>query len=159
MRRSLAVAIVVALGLVAAAPAGAAGPTLRSLQAQITTLKKQVKTLKKQVKAEQNFALGSLVYNGCAWAATADALQNTWTTVDQRVPAPPAFGAQTAVNDYGACQSFRIVRARTQVPPNTAVFQALLDIFKQSSSAVSELGVNFPSQGGYLFGQLFVLPR
>jgi hypothetical protein len=161
MKRSLIVAIVVTLGVVAAAPAaGARGPTLRSLQLQITSLKKQVTTLKKQVKADRNFAIGSFVYSGCAWAVTADALQNTWTTVDQRVPAPPAFGAQTPVNDYTACQAVQIVRARTQVPPTTSVFQALLDIFKPSSSGpVREAGMNFTSEGGDLLRQLFVLPR
>jgi hypothetical protein len=160
MKRSLAVAVVVTLGVVAAAPAGARGPTLRSLQLQITSLKKQVTTLKKQVRADRNFAIGSFVYSGCAWAVTADALQNTWTTVDQRVPTPPAFGAQTAVNDYTACQAVQIVRARTQVPPTTSVFQALLDIFKPSSSGpVREAGMNFTSKGGDLLRQLFVLPR
>ena len=50
--KRLVLAAVVALMLVPAAPATAAkGPTLRSLQAQITTLKKQVKTLQKKVKA------------------------------------------------------------------------------------------------------------
>ncbi|HEY2939775.1 MAG TPA: hypothetical protein VGJ27_08185 [Gaiellaceae bacterium] len=162
MKRSLAVAIVVTLGLVAAAPAGARearGPTLRSLQTQITALQKQVKALKKQVKANDNFAVGAFVYSGCAWAVTADALQNTWTKLDQQF-GTTVFGAQTPVNDYTACQAVQIVRARTQVPPTTSVFQALLDIFKPSSSAaVREAGMNLASQGGDLLRKLFVLPR
>ena len=159
MRRSLALAAVLALGLVSAAPAGATGPTLRSLQAQITSLQKQVKTLQKQVKTDRNFALGSFVYSGCAWAVTADALQNTWTTLDQKFGAPPVFGPQTPLDDYATCQSFKIVRAQTQIPPTASVFQALLNIFKPKSAAARDLGVNLAREGRYLFGQLFVLPR
>lgn len=162
MKRSIAVAIVVMLTLVAAAPAGAGGargPTLRSLQTQITSLKKQVATLKKQVKADRNFAIGSFVYSGCAWAVTADALQNTWTKLDQQF-GTTVFGAQTPVNDYTACQAVQIVRARTQVPPTTSVFQALLDIFKPgSSAAIRDVGMDLAGQGRDLFGQLFVLSR
>jgi hypothetical protein len=155
-----AVAVVLALALVAAAPVGAAGtkgPTLRSLQAQIKSLQKQVKTLKKQASVDRNFALGSFVYSGCAWAVTADALQNTWTTVDTKLPA--TFGPQTPVNDYNACQGFQIVRAKTQSPPTASVLQAVLDIFKPGSAAARQMGVNLTRQGGYLFSQLFVLPR
>ena len=160
MKRSLPVAIVVTLVLVAGPPAaGAPGPTLRSLQTQITALQKQVKALKKQVKADRNFAIGSFVYNGCAWAVTADALQNTWTKLDQQF-GTTVFGAQTPVNDYTACQAVRITRARSQVPPTASVFQALLDIFKTGSSAVlREMGMDLAGQGGHLLRQLFVLPR
>jgi hypothetical protein len=160
MRRSLALAAVVALGLAAAGPAGAKGPTLRSLQAQITSLQKQVKALKKQVKTNNNFAVGAFVYSGCSWAVTTDALQNTWTKLDQQF-GTTVFGAQTPVNDYGACQAVQVVRARSQQPPNASVFQALLDIFKPAaaSAAVREVSVNLAGEGGYLFSQLFVLPR
>jgi len=157
MKRSLAIAIVVMLGFVAASPAaGARGPTLRSLQAQITTLKKQVKTLKKRVARSENLAIGAIVYDGCGLAVTADALQNTWTTLN-----PAVFGPQTPVNDYTTCQAFRVVRARTQVPPTTSVFQSLLDFaFKSSSSAFArEVAVNLASEGRDLLGQLLVLPR
>jgi hypothetical protein len=58
--KRLALAALLALVLVAAAPATAAGPTLRSLQAQITSLKKQVKKLQKQVKDNQTLAVAGL---------------------------------------------------------------------------------------------------
>jgi hypothetical protein len=156
MRRAIATAAVLAICLVVAAPAGAAGPTLRSLQTQITALKKQVKTLKKRETVDRNLAVGSFVYTACGLAVTADAFQNTWTTLN-----PGVFGPQTPVNDYTTCQAIPVVRARTQVPPNTAVFQALLDsVFKPSASAaLREMGVNLAGQVGYLFGQFFVLPR
>jgi hypothetical protein len=132
-RLVLAAVLVLALTLAAAAPATAARPTLRSLQAQITSLKKQVKTLQKQVKTNQNVALGAFAYSACNWAVTADALQGTWTALDARFVSethPALFGAQTPVNDFGLCQSFSIVRARNQNPPTVGVFQALLNIFK-----------------------------
>jgi hypothetical protein len=129
--KRLALAAVLALTLGTAAPAGAAkGPTLKSLQGQITSLQKQVKTLKKQVAQDRTFALGSFVYSGCAWAVTADALQNTWTALDARLGGTPLFGPQTPVNDYNTCQGVQIVRARTQNPPTASVLQAVLDIFK-----------------------------
>jgi hypothetical protein len=128
--KKFALAAVLALALVVAAPATAAGPTLRSLQAQITTLKKQVKTLQKRVKANENLTLGTLAYSGCSFAVTADAFQGTWTALDARLGAPPLFGTQTPVDDFGVCQAFSIVRAKNQNPPTVGVFQALLNIFK-----------------------------
>jgi hypothetical protein len=128
--KRLALAAILAVVLVPAAPATAAGPTLRSLQAQITTLKKQVKTLQKQVKADRNFSVASLAYSGCSFAVTADAFQGTWTALDARLGAPPLFGAQTPVDDFGVCQAFSIVRAKNQNPPTVGVFQALLNVFK-----------------------------
>jgi hypothetical protein len=128
--KRLLLAAVLALMLVPAAPATAAGPTLKSLQAQITTLKKQVKTLQKQVKTDRNFSLASLAYSGCSFAVTADAFQGTWTALDARLGAPPLFGVQTPVDDFGVCQAFSIVRAKNQNPPTVGVFQALLNVFK-----------------------------
>jgi hypothetical protein len=127
--KRLVLAAVLALMLVPAAPATAKGPTLRSLQAQITTLKKQVKTLQKRVKANETLSLGALAYSGCSFAVTADAFQGTWTALDTRL-APPLFGTQTPVDDFGLCQAFSIVRAKNQNPPTVGVFQALLNIFK-----------------------------
>jgi hypothetical protein len=128
--KKLVLAAVLALTLVAAAPATAAGPTLKSLQAQITTLKKQVKTLQKQVKQDRSFSLASLAYSGCSFAVTADAFQGTWTALDAKFGAPPLFGAQTPVDDFGVCQAFSIVRVKNQNPPTVGVFQALLNVFK-----------------------------
>ena len=159
MRRAFATVAALAICLMVAAPAGAAGPTLRSLQTQITALKKQVATLKKQVRNDRTFAIGAFVYSGCSWAVTADALQNTWTKLDAQF-GTTVFGAQTPVNDYTACQAVQIVRARSQQPPNTSVFQALLDIFKPgSSAAIRQVGMDLASKGGDLLRQLLVLPR
>jgi ABC-type transport system involved in cytochrome c biogenesis permease subunit len=131
--KRLALAAILAVMLVPVAPATAAAPTLKSLQAQITTLKKQVKALQKQVKADRNFSLASLAYSGCSFAVTADALQGSWTAIDARFVSEghaALFGAQTPVDDFGVCQAFQIVRAKNQNPPTAGVFQALLNVFK-----------------------------
>jgi hypothetical protein len=131
--KRLVLAAVLALMLVPAAPASATGPTLKSLQAQITTLKKQVKTLQKQVKTDRSFSLGAFAFSGCSWAVTADALQGTWTALDARFVSEghaALFGTQTPLDDLGICSGFQIVRAKNQNPPTVGVFQALLNIFK-----------------------------
>jgi hypothetical protein len=167
MRQVLAVAAVVAVALLVASPpagAGAAkGPTLRSLQTQLTALKKQVTTLKKRVVRDENVIDISLAYSVCSTAVTADTLQDTWTGLDSYFAAhslPAYFGAQTAVNDYQACSVFEIVRAHNQHPPTSNQHRALLDIFKPSNSAaLHQSFMNLARQRGYLFSQLFVLQR
>ena len=167
MRQVLALAAVVAVALlVASPPAGAGatkGPTLKSLQAQLTLLKKQVTTLKKRVARDENVIDISLAYSVCSTAVTADTLQDTWTGLDSYFAGrgmPAYFGAQTAVNDYQACSVFRVVRAHNQHPPTTNQHKALLDIFQGSRSAAVHQGfMNFTRQHGYLFSQLFVLLR
>ncbi|HUK94076.1 MAG TPA: hypothetical protein VLU96_03375 [Gaiellaceae bacterium] len=141
MRHVLAIAAL-AVGIsIAAAPAQASstkGPTLRSLQAQITTLRKQVKTLKKQVTSAQNAAYASLTYGACSTAVTADTFQDTYTGLDGYFSAhtlPGYFGLQAVVNDYGACQALQISRAHNQSPPSTSGLRALLDLFKPAPSS------------------------
>ena len=132
--RRVAPLIVAALALTLAAPAGAAkGPTLKSLQAQITVLQKKVKKLQAAQKVDRNIAVAGVVYTGCTAAATADALQGTWMTVDEYVTGTghaALFGTQTPVNDYQVCsQGFNITRQKNAVPPSVAVMQAVLDFF------------------------------
>jgi hypothetical protein len=156
-------AVTVLASVVAVMPAGAAqskkGPTLRSLQAQITTLKKQVTTLKKRESDAETFAAAALTYSACSTAVTADTFQDTYTGINPKLTSP-LFGPQAVVNDYGACGAFQIVRAHNQNPPTTSVLNALLQLFAPSGSAASQQHfMNFARQRGYLFGQLFVLPR
>ena len=68
MRKALAIAAVASLAIVPAAGAAGSkkGPTLRSLQAQITSLKKQVNTLKKRTTLAENIAIVALAYGGCS---------------------------------------------------------------------------------------------
>ena len=83
MKRLIASSVVAAVALVFAAPAQPAAPSNAKLARQIKTLQKQVKTLKKQVKETELVAAVSFVYAGCSNAVTADALQGTWTVIDE----------------------------------------------------------------------------
>ena len=155
MRQGLAIAATAAVVLLIAAPAGAGstkGPTLKSLQAQITSLQKQVKTLKKRVTTDENVMGLTLAYSVCSTAATSDVLQDTFAGLDGYFAShslPPYFGAQSPVNDYQSCQAFSVVRAHNQSPPNTNILRALLDIFKPRSFAS-------PGPAHDLFGQLYL---
>jgi hypothetical protein len=166
MRQVLAIATAASLGLViAVSPAGAGatkGPTLRSLQKQISVLQKQVKALKKRATNDEDGIVLSLAYTACSTAATADTFQDTWTGLDGYFAAhtlPAYFGAQTALNDYQACTVFKVVRAHNQHPPTTSVQRALLDLFKPGSAAAQQSFMNLSRQSGYSFRQLFVLQR
>ena len=128
MRRALAIAIVVLVAVAVAAPtASAITPTERRLIAQVKTLQKQVKTLQRQVRQAQAIGALGVVFSACNAAATADAFQSTWATLDAKIG--PTFGAQQPVNDYGMCTTLRIQRARP-VPATTAVFQNLLNLLR-----------------------------
>ena len=166
MRQVLVLATLATVALlVVAPPAGAAatkGPTLKSLQAQITSLQTQVKKLKKAVVADEKIQALTLAYAVCATAVTADTFQDTFTGLDgyfaSQLAKPAYFGAQSPVNDYQACPAFSIVRKHNQSPPNTNILRALLDIFKPRSFAAQQHAVYLPGQFRDLFGQLFVLP-
>ena len=83
-----------------------------------------MKTLKKQVAQARSIAVLSALYSGCATAATADALQGTWTTIDTHF-STSLFGAQTPVNDYDVCsKGLNITRAKNAA--TVSVLQALL---------------------------------
>jgi hypothetical protein len=161
MRKALAIAAVAAVASLAAVPAAGArstkGPTLRSLQAQITTLKKQVNALKKKVTLAQDIAIVSLAYGACSTAATADTFQDTYTGLEGHYTHPTAyFGTQTPVNDYGACSALEVVRAHNQNPPTTSVLAALLDLFKPTGASATSF-MSVPRSTGYVFSQLFVM--
>lgn len=125
-----------------AASASAATPTERKLTKQVTTLQRQVKTMQKQVKTlqrqmreVQSVAAASLVYSACVTAATADAFQGTWETIDRvgaRLPtAFDQYGVQTAIADpLNSCQRLEIQRQPNTVPPTTDVFAGLLNLFR-----------------------------
>jgi|SRR5262245_63365153 len=132
MRRVFATALILLVALSAASPATAAGPTVKSLAKQIKALQKDVKTLKAQVTTARAIAATALIYSGCTTAVTADALQGTWTALDAKLTPTygPIFGPQTPLNDFQNCQTLRITRAPSTQPPNAAVFNSLLALFR-----------------------------
>jgi hypothetical protein len=165
MRQVLVIAAFAAVVLLIASPAGASstkGPTLKSLAAQVKSLQKQVTTLKKRAAANENAVLFTLEYSVCSTAVAADTFQDTFTGLDGNFTTKSGtayFGPQSAVNDYKACQDFKVVRAHNQSPPSTNILRALLDIFSAPSFAAHQPGMDFAGQPRDLFGQLFVLPR
>ncbi|HEX6700366.1 MAG TPA: hypothetical protein VF101_06500 [Gaiellaceae bacterium] len=137
MKRA-ATAVVAAVALACAAPAGATtqkGPTAQSLQRQITQLQgqvkklnKQVTALKKQVTTATGLGAAALTFSVCSTAATADTFTSTFTVIDQIAQGTQGktyIGPQAGLNDQGACQALRITRA-TPATPNLGEFSALL---------------------------------
>jgi outer membrane murein-binding lipoprotein Lpp len=124
-----------------AAPASAATPgerrlarQVKTLQRQITTLNRQVRTLQRQMRETRSVAAGGIIFAACSSAATADALQGTWETIDQLaagVGQPDRYPPATAVADpLNSCQGLEVQRQANTVPPRTDVFAALLNIFR-----------------------------
>jgi outer membrane murein-binding lipoprotein Lpp len=125
-----------------AAPASAATPSERRLARQVKTLQKQVKTLNRQVRTMrtqmrtiESVAAGGVIFGACLAAATADAFQGTWETVDRIGAglAPPVdqYPAPAAVADpLNSCQRLELQRQASTVPPRTDLFAGLLNIFR-----------------------------
>jgi hypothetical protein len=125
-----------------AGPAAAATPSNRQLARQMKTLQRQVKTLQRQVRTlqrqnreAQSIAAGAIVYGACLTAATADAFQGTWETIDKdavRDAQPEFFGPLTPIADpLNSCQRLEVQRqANPAATPTTDVFAAMLNIFR-----------------------------
>lgn len=144
MKRGLFSALV-ALVLIGAlaAPGTAATPSNRKLAAQIKVMQRQVKvlqgqvkTLRKQMREVQGVSAAALAFSACSTAATADAFQGTWETIDRNAagdtpPTPDQYPAQTPIVDpLNSCQLLEIQRQPSTVPPTTNVFGALLNLFR-----------------------------
>jgi hypothetical protein len=118
-----------------AAPASAATPSERRLARQVKTLQKQVKALQRQVRTVQSIAAGAIVYGACLTAATADAFQGTWETIDKdavRDAQPEFFPPLAPIADpLNSCQRLEVQRqANPAATPTTDVFAAMLNIFR-----------------------------
>jgi hypothetical protein len=118
-----------------AAPASGATPAERRLAKQVKTLQKQVKALQRSVRNVQSIAAGAIVYSACLTAATADAFQGTWETIDKdsiRDGQPELFQPQTPIADpLNSCQRLEVQRqANPLAEPTTGVFAGLLNIFR-----------------------------
>lgn len=128
MKRVIVTALISLLALSMAAPAPAAGPTVKSLARQVKALQTEVKKLKKRVADTEVVLAFTFFYSACSTAVTADSLQSTWAFLDAKHAT--GFGPQTPVSDSGACGRLRgVTRAPGQQPPNAAVFNSLLALF------------------------------
>lgn len=144
MRTALVTALVaLAAAGALAAPASSATPTDRKLARQIKVMQRQVKVLQGQVRTLRNqmrdvqaVSSVAVIFSACTAAATADAFQGTWETIDRNAaadtpPTPDQYAAQTAVADpLNSCQLLEIQRQPNTVPPTTNVFAALLNLFR-----------------------------
>lgn len=133
--------VALAVACVLAAPAAAATPTERKLSKQIKVMQRQVKVLQGQVKKlrsdmreVQGISASALVFSACSTAATADAFQGTWETIDAinpKVAEPDKYPVLTPIADpLNSCQLLEVQRQPGAVPPTTNVFAALLNIFR-----------------------------
>jgi hypothetical protein len=124
-----------------AAPASAATPgerrlarQVKTMQRQIRVLQRQVRTLQRSVREAQSVAAGAIVFSACNVAATADAFQGTWETIDRHAASHGAadqYPAQSPIADpLNSCSLLEVQRQPNQVPPTTNVFAALLNIFR-----------------------------
>ncbi len=142
MRTALVTALAaLAVAGALAAPASSATPTERKLsqqikvmQRQVKVLQGQVKTLRKQMSDVQAVSSVAVIFSACSAAATADAFQGTWETIDQinaSIGQPDKYPAPTAIADpLNSCQLVEIQRQPNTVPPTTNVFAALLNLFR-----------------------------
>ena len=124
-----------------AAPAAPATPTERKLSAQIKVVQRQVKvlqgqvkTLRRQMREVQIVSSLGVAFSVCNAAATADAFQGTWETIDAinpKVSEPDKYPAPTPIADpLNSCNLLEVQRQPSVVPPTTNVFAALLNIFR-----------------------------
>jgi cell division protein FtsB len=141
-----ATAVVAAVALACAAPAGATtqklSPAEQSLQRQITALQKQVKTLKaqvttlkKQTTTANEIGIAALAFSVCGAAATADTFTATFATIDtlaQGTQGKTYIGSQPGVSDQGACQALRVPRSTTP-PPSVSELSSLLALISGGS--------------------------
>jgi hypothetical protein len=142
VRTALVTGLVAILAACAfAAPAAAQSPTdrrlgqqIRTLQRQVRLLQGQVRTLRRQMRDVQGVAAGALIFSACNAAATSDAFQGTWETIDAinpKVGEPDKYPPPTPIADpLNSCQRLEVQRQPGTVPPNTNVFAALLNIFR-----------------------------
>jgi hypothetical protein len=149
MKRFAVLALVtLVVALVASGTASASSqaltPAEKNLQAQVnglskkvTALQKQVKTLTKNVDTAGGLAQAAVFLDECSNAVTADALQGTWTIIDQIATATQAgktyFGPQTPVDDKGICALFGISRSQVS-PPTVGTYTSLLNLVSGSSA-------------------------
>jgi hypothetical protein len=136
VKRPLAAAVAAIIALtVLAAPAAALTPTQRiaKLERLVNTQQKTIKKLQKDVKSANEVGAASLLFGICGAAITADALQSTWSTVNQ-VAGHVVIGTQSPVGDAAVCSRLQVSRP-AQVPPTIGPFEQLMRLVTSSTAA------------------------
>jgi hypothetical protein len=137
MKKAFVLCAIIGAAVYAATAMSASGPTPieKTLQKQVATLNKTVATLKKN-QAEDEAAIGvTLLFTVCSDEVAADALQGTWSVVDQIATTAgqaAKFGPQTpvtaTVGGQDVCASGGITRSPVTAGavPTIGAYQALL---------------------------------
>ena len=132
--------------LVASATAGASGtaltPNEKNLQKQLNTIQKAQTAQGKKITAlakNDAFLLDGIRFaiavDECTNAATADALQGTWTIINDlatKTAQPTYFPVATPVDDSGVCTALGVTRSQVS-PPTVGTLDALLALIRQSA--------------------------
>jgi hypothetical protein len=123
--------------LIFAGAASAATPTQRiaALEKQVKTLKATVAKQQKAIKLADDRAVAGIAASFCLLAVTTDALQSTWTTLDQAIGSS-VFGPQQTIGDGGFCSALQIPRQGIRTPPTTAAFSALVALTQSRTTAL-----------------------
>ena len=152
MKRTIAVCFA-GLLLFAGAASAASSPTAR-----IAKLEKQVKALTATVQKQQavikciakssgkcvtltsevsslsNALVATIDVAFCSISVTADAIQSTWTTLDQ-ANHTTLFGPQQAISDSDTCGPLQITRQGVRQTPTVSVFSALTALLGPAKAA------------------------
>jgi hypothetical protein len=137
MKKALVLCAIVGAAVYAATAMSASGPTPieKTLQKQVAALNKTVATLKKNQSAEEAAIGVTLLATVCGDEISADALQGTWSVVDQIATAAGQagrFGPQTpitaTVQGQDVCSILGITRSpvTSGAVPTVGAYQALL---------------------------------
>ena len=93
------------------------------MQRQVKVLQGQVKKLRADMREVQGISAAALVYSTCATAATADAFQGTWETIDAlnaHTGRPDQYPAPTPIADpLNSCQLLESASAGRLRRPRT----------------------------------------
>jgi hypothetical protein len=150
VKRIIAVCFAGLLLFAGAASAATPAQRIASLEKQVKSLTATVKkqqavisciaksnnkcvTLKSTVNTLGNAVDVSLAIEFCIIGATADALQSTWTTLDQ-ANHTTLFGSQQTISDADACSALQIHRQGIIQPPTTSVFSALVALVSRTKA-------------------------
>jgi hypothetical protein len=115
-----------------AAQIAALQKTVKSLQKDVKTLKSTVAKQQKAIKLADSRAIAGIAASFCLLGVTTDALQSTWTTVDQATGSS-VFGPQQTIGDGGFCNALQITRQGIRTPPTTAAFSALVALTSKTA--------------------------
>jgi outer membrane murein-binding lipoprotein Lpp len=133
VKRTIAACFAGALLFAGVASAATPAQRITKLEKQVGTLTKTINTQKKQIKQLQNLVVGALYIETCLAATTADALQSTWTTLDQAA-GTNLFGPQQTISDSNTCNPLQITRQGIRTPPTPSVFSALTALVNTSKA-------------------------